>query len=266
MTGLRIHILVAVISFTVCRSPMPCHAYITVPKEPIPNKAALADCIVVGKIVKLHEKEVEARLYHHGDVRVAFVVVDVEVTEPLYGAKEVKQVAFAFIGFQVKAAAKPAVGQEGIFFGVKNSEKNFFVVPQGGFHERKSENYAKDLALARRCARALNEPDKALEVKDTDDRVLAAYIWSLRYTYTPMRWGGELKPQPVDADRSKRIVLALADADWTKPDATTGASPHSALGWLQQGATRSGSPFKDVADLPTRQQGEPPRQSSNGCG
>jgi hypothetical protein len=220
-------------------------AYITVPREPIPNKAALADCIVVGKITSIRPKPVEARLYHHGEGRIPFVVAEVQVTEMLHGAKDAKQVSIGFIEFQVKAAAtKPKVGQEGVFFGVKNSEKDFFVIPDGGFHEKKQDSYAKDLEVTRLCARALNEPKRSLASRDKTERLAAAYVWSLRISYTPMRWGGELKSEPVEAELSKAILLALADADWDR-DPKTGVLPASALSWLQIGAHKAGHPFPD---------------------
>src|ERR1051326_2693907 len=61
----------------------PSYSYITVPKEPIPNKIAQADCVVVGKIKAVEPKPVFARLYHHIAAKMQFVVADVEVSEPL---------------------------------------------------------------------------------------------------------------------------------------------------------------------------------------
>src|SRR5262249_15560532 len=63
------------------------YSYITVPKEPIPNKIAQADCVVVGKITAVGAKPVFARLYDHINAKMEFVVADVEVSEPLLGPK-----------------------------------------------------------------------------------------------------------------------------------------------------------------------------------
>src|SRR2546423_15545142 len=79
------------------------YGYITVPKEPIPNKVAQADCVVVGKITAVEPKPVFARLYQHIDAKMEFVVADVEVSEPLLGPKAAKKVRVAFVGVQVKS-------------------------------------------------------------------------------------------------------------------------------------------------------------------
>src|SRR5215475_1180059 len=101
----------------------PSYSYITVPKEPIHNKIAQADCVVVGKITAVEPKPVFARLYNHIDAKMEFVVADVEVSEPFLGPKAAKKVRLAFLWFQVKSGEHkpaPSVGQEGCLYAVKH--------------------------------------------------------------------------------------------------------------------------------------------------
>ncbi len=222
------------------------HGYITVPKEPIPNKIAQADCVVVGKITAVAPKPVLARLYGHIDAKVEFVMADVEVSEPLFGPKAAKKVRVAFLGIQVKSGEhkpKPAVGQEGCFYAVKHCTEDFYVVPAGGFHDKSGKDFEKELALTRRCCRSLSEPDTALKAKGLQDRVLTAYLLSLRYTYAPMRLRGKNEAKPIDAGQSKLILSALAEADWDRPADEAEVSPRYAVILIAEAARQGGVPM-----------------------
>jgi hypothetical protein len=224
----------------------PSYSYITVPKEPIPNKIAQADCVVVGKITAVEPKPVFARLYRHIDAKMEFVVADVEVSKPLSGPKAAKKVRLAFLQFQVKSGQHkpaPAVGQEGCFYAVKHCTEDFYVVPAGGFHDKKAKEFEKELALTRRCCEFLSEPNKALKAKELQDRVLTAYLLVLRYTYGPIRLRGKYQAKPIDAEQSKLIMLALAEADWGRPAEHVEVSPRYAVNLLVEAARQSGVPM-----------------------
>jgi hypothetical protein len=228
---------------TVLLLPTISYSYITVPKEPIPNKVAQADCVVVGKITAIEPKPVFARLYRHIDAKMEFVVADVEVSEPLLGPKAAKKVRLAFLQFQVKSGEHkpaPAVGQEGCFYAVKHCTEDFYVVPAGGFHDKKAKEFERELALTRRCCEFLSEPNKALKAKERQDRVLTAYLLVLRYTYAPMRLRGKNEAKPIDAGQSKLILLALAEADWDRPAEQTEVSPRYAVNLIVEAARQSG--------------------------
>jgi hypothetical protein len=224
----------------------PTYSYIAVPKEPIANKIAQADCVVVGKITAIDPKPVFARLYRHIDAKMGFVVADVEVSKHLLGPKAAKKVRLAFLQFQVKSGEHkpaPAVGQEGCFYAVKHCTEDFHVVPAGGFHPKKAKEFEKELALTRRCCKLLSEPNKALKAKELQDRVLTAYLLVLRYTYGPIRLRGKYQAKPIDAEQSKLIMLALAEADWGRPAEKTEVSPRYAVDLLDEAARQGGVPM-----------------------
>lgn len=233
------------------------YGYITVPKEPIPNKVAQADCVVVGKITAVEPKPVFARLYRHIDAKMEFVAADVEVSEPLLGPKAAKKVRLAFLGIQVKSGEHkpaPAVGQEGCFYAVRHCTEDFYVVPAGGFHDKNAKDFEKELALTRRCCKFLSEPNPALKAKELQDRVLTAYLLALHYTYAPMRLRGKNEAKPIDAEQSKLILLALAEADWDRPAEQMEVSPQYAVNLLGVAApfpksfpTHTGDLKKDAA-------------------
>jgi hypothetical protein len=228
----------------------PAAGYIAVPLEPIPNRVALANCVVVGRITAVAADPVTARLYPFQSAKVDFTVAEVQVSETVCGARGTKRVRLGFIGFSLKSGQykpAPAVGREGCFYAVKHWTKDFYVVPVGGFLDGKGADFDKNLALTRRCGRLLERPEPGLTSKDAGDRALAAYLLVLRYTYAPLRWyGRDTKLEPIDAGQSKLILLSLAEADWDRPDPQTKASPAWAIGWLHMTASVAGSPLPET--------------------
>jgi hypothetical protein len=224
--------------------PATATAYISLPREPAPNKVAIADCVVVGKVTASQPEPVSAHPYRQQATRLEFMVVTMAVRETLFGPRQA-QVRMGFICYKVRSGeykSVATVGQEGCFFGVK-CDQDFYVVPSGCFLDSRDPDYDKDVALARRCARMLDDPGQWLKSKEAGDRLLAACMLVLRYTYAPLRWGGQMKGEPVDAEHSKLILLALADADWTTPDPSTGLSPRNMVGWLMMSTVRTGVPW-----------------------
>lgn len=192
----------------------PAQAYLAMPNEPVAHKIAAADCAVLGKIVAIRPKPEEGQVWRHSAApRWPFTVVEVEVQELLHGPRDVKRVRF---GFKDGKATKFAVGDVGCFFGVKIAKNDFYIVPLDCFCEQKTPAFAQDLATARRLGRLMAEPEQGLNAKDADDRLLTAYLLLLRSCYVPWRHGETGKVEPLDAAQSKRILLALADGDWSK--------------------------------------------------
>ncbi len=220
-----------------------CQAYISLPVEPIANHFALSDCVVVGKIVSIGDKPEKGVLYRWGKGVAEFAVVEVETSEILSGSKESKRVKLAFLSYQMPGMKPaPQVGLEGLFFGVRTPDEKFNLVPVGAFHDSRNDAYNKKLEQARRCARLLEKPEAGLASRNGSDKLLTAYILVLRDTYCQVRKGGELKAEPMEGERSKQIMLALAEGDWS--DKESGANAGNALSWLRH------SPIKPPQDFP----------------
>ena len=191
-------------------------AYLSMPSEPIAHKVGAADCVVLGKITAIQANSMPGQVYRYSPTpQMAFTIVEVEVQESLYGLKDMKQVRF---GFRDVKAYKPnlAVGQTGYFCGVQVGMNAFYIVPLHCFCEQNDPSFAKDLASARRLGRLMGDPERGLNAKDADERLLTAYLLLLRRCYVPWRHGEPGKTQPLDAEQSKLILLALAGADWNK--------------------------------------------------
>jgi hypothetical protein len=190
--------------------------YLAMPNEPIAHKVAAADAVVLGKITAIEDRPVQGQVYRYAPAyKMPFTVVEVEPQESLYGPKDRKRVRF---GFRDTQAYRPAlaVGQTGYFCGVQVGRNDFSIVPIQCFCEQNDPGFAKDLASARRLGRLLGEPEKGLNARDEDDRLLTAYLLILRHCYAPWRRGETGKTEPIDAEQSQRILLELAGGDWAK--------------------------------------------------
>jgi hypothetical protein len=223
------------------------------PKESVANKVALADCVVLGKVTAIEAGPVQGQVWRYSALpKWDFTIVEVEIAEPLFGAKGVKRARFGFIGSlekNVQYQPAPAVGRSGCFFGVKVGNNDFYVVPRFCYHDQKAPGFADDLALARRAGRLLAKPTEGLKSKDPDERVSAAYLLILRSLFAPFRHGETGKSVPIDAEQSKLALLALAKADWKKH----GKEVRVALNWLNWGA-KYGAPMPSGLPL---DQGDP---------
>ncbi|HKB37280.1 MAG TPA: hypothetical protein VKD72_12570 [Gemmataceae bacterium] len=192
-------------------------AYIALQKEPVAHRVAAASCVVLGKITAIQDKPVKGWGELGGGGWGDFTLVEVEVKESLFGAKDKKQIRFGFINrFKQEFKPAPAVGQVGYFCGLQAGENDFYIVPLGCFCEEKSPGFKADFAVVRRLGRLLQDPDKGLKSTDAGDRLLTGYLLVLRSCYVPWRRGVAGKPEPIDAEQSKRILLALAEGDWKK--------------------------------------------------
>jgi hypothetical protein len=176
--------------------------------------------VVRGKVTAIQDKPTQGQAWRTSATpRWDFTIVEVEVKEPLYGAKDKKKVRFGFrnLGyFKQESLPGPAVGRTGYFCGVQVGNNDFYIVPIECFCDQKGPGYEKDLAAARRLGRLLEDPGQGLKSTDAEDRLVTAYLLVLRHCYVPWRHGETGKAEPIDAEQSKRILLALAEGDWEK--------------------------------------------------
>jgi hypothetical protein len=190
---------------------------------PVLNKSvrvALADTIVVGKVIAIEEKT-EAHLpnrYPNAE-KIDFRIVVVEVKEALLGAKEKKTVR---IGFSGRPELKLAVGQEACFFLMPHFEEKFYTLlaVDGAVNSviaRKDAcSFEKEMTEVRKSARLLNER-AGLKSKEPKDRYHTAAL--LVVHYRAAQWNEPLTEELVDKKESELILKGLADADWSVLDA-----------------------------------------------
>jgi len=205
--------------------------------SPIPDRVALAESVITGKVTKIENKKVSLPIAPGSKEKQDFIVAVVHIDQAIKGAKGLTEVK---VGYFAPPEA-PAEGGPRIRPGIRRPQINLnedqevllFLKPHhsGEFHllqayfdvvDKKSPEFDKDVEAAKKCAKLIEDPDKSLQSKEAEDRLITAAMLIAEYK----SWFGpdEAKQEPISAERSKLILKALADADWSvKPMPGRGA-------------------------------------------
>jgi hypothetical protein len=230
------------VAFAVLLLAGPARADMAAPPPP-QQRAAMAETVVVGKVVSIEEKTVGAKRYPGDPDKGEYQIAVVKIDSAILGAKGLTHVRVGFIPQaddpKVKIRRPPPVqlkkDDEVILFLQPHFEANFHVAPayyDGVFKRGDGKEFEKTVEDAKRVGKLLSDPQANLTAKDAKDRFETAALLIVRY-----RRNGLLTPtmkeQPIDAKESKLILEALAEADWgkgeTRWDALTPMNTFAAL-------------------------------------
>jgi hypothetical protein len=204
---------------------------LAVRQAPIPERVALADCVVTGKVTAIEERTLQLSLLPGEEQKTPYRVAVIKIEEALIGARGETQLRVAFpapaqdtppTGGRPVLRRQPrldlAVGTEGCFFLAQRPDETFYrATAFTDFVAKKGNNtFAKDLALARRSAKLLQDFLAGLQASDAGDRLLTANLLLARYRTTKLGSTGPFKNEPINARESRLLLQALADADWNK--------------------------------------------------
>jgi hypothetical protein len=212
--------------------------------SPIPERVALAEAVVVGKVTGIEDKTVSAESFPGAKDKVEYSIAVVKVADGLLGTKGLTHVKVGFIKPPAADESRPirpgrgrfgppqlAVDQEGVFFLGRHHAESFYVLRDNNSLMPKAgnDNFEKELATVKACAKLLADPKAGLKSKKADERALTASMLVVRYS-TPLT--GREKREAIDADESKLILQGLADGDWAKGFSATELTPQMAFGRL----------------------------------
>jgi hypothetical protein len=219
--------------------------------DPVPQRVAAADVVVVGKVTGFTDKAVSLPRSPGDKEKADHQIAIIKVTEAIFGASEAKEIRVAFVP-PPPANPRPGVlvlpdptqvqltrDQEACFFLTRIPDTDLYSASMLGAVLDKGNmlEYKGALTEARRIAKLLAEPKMGLASKNAEDRFATAILLVQRYR-TPR---GRQKTEPIDAEESKLILKVLSEADWTLPRPFSGlpliqaANPHLVIGTL--GAT-----------------------------
>lgn len=232
---------------TVC----PAGAVVPLTAPPLPERVALADLIALGKVTAVEDELVEAApLVKIPGVtkKVPFRIAVVSIQSSLLGAVKLERVRVAFA--PTINGAKPgrgtsrlslvhlAAGDEGCFFLRKHPDEPFYVAAAAYDFMDKSKTKAFDheVSQVRRCVRLLGDANAGLRADKAEDRLLTAALLIYRYRTARHVYRGKPKTEPVDAEKSQRILAALAEGDWRAKETPAPGSPLSLF--LRLGLTK----------------------------
>ena len=220
--------------------------------QPISQRVAAADCIVVGKVTGFGDKTVSATAAPGAKDKVEYQIAIIKVESTIAGAKGVKEIKVGFIaqpaagggpggpirpGFRRPMAPSFSLDQEGLLFLTKHHDADFYIAPMyfSVVNKRGNTNFDKEVDEAKHDVKLLADPKAGLEAKEEADRVLTAGMLMARFRQYK---GGAGKPEmkPIDPELSKKILLVLAEADWDAKPARPGPfqmNPRTIFGQLQ---------------------------------
>jgi hypothetical protein len=188
------------------------------------QRVAQANTIVVGKVEKIEEKAVTAPRFPGDKEKAEYQVAVIKIDDPILAAKGLTHVR---VGFVPPPMGRPGIGirprptvtftkdQEVLVFLNPHFEANFLEAPAyfDVIDKKGNPNFEKDLAEVKKYAKLLAAPKDGLTSKDKDERFTTAAM--LVAQYRNRRVGvNEPKTEAVDAETSKLVLTALAEADW----------------------------------------------------
>jgi hypothetical protein len=201
---------------------------------PVPQRMALADLVVVGKVQELEPEMVVAAPFFkiRGARPLAYQIARISVDQAVIGPKYpgVLRAAFQAPNHSAPPGAasvkknqvKLRVGQTGCFFLTKHPDESFYGVRStADVLNRTAKDYDKDLALVKRCAHQLGDLDAGLRSTDADERLLCAAMLIFRYRTATVVYRGKPRSQPIAAERSKRILSILGEGPWSASESTS---------------------------------------------
>jgi len=214
---------------------------------------ALADCVVVGRVVFFEDQDVAA-LSHPLATRLDdYKIAVVQVINPLKGAEKGHKLRLG-----LRSPQNLHTGQEACFFLNRHFEEDFLQMERlYDFPIGKAENpdFDGQIGQFQKLAKLWRNPVASLQSKDADERLqIVALLVSHYRTPRVGALDGAVKTQPIDARQSKLILEALAKADWTKDRADFRLTP--AQLFAQLGATAQHG--WDPPNFRTPRNGRPP--------
>jgi hypothetical protein len=204
-------------------------ALVLIAPSPISDRVARSTTIVTGKVTSIEEKSVKATSFPGADDKVEYLIAVVKIDDAVLGAKGLTHVKVGFMAPQAGGPGRPI--RPGLGRGQAKLEKDqevlLFLTPHhnGEFEtmqayfsvvDKKADTYEKDVEAAKKYVKLLAEPEKGLKSKDATERLETASMLVAKFRTAPPSKNGP-KEAPIDADLSKLIMNALADADWTPP-------------------------------------------------
>jgi hypothetical protein len=232
--------LLIVITAAIWTSPS--RAIVPLAEPSLPQRVALAEFVLVGKVKTLESDLVNASplLRIPGVGKIPFQVAVISVRTSILGTKNLTQVRVGYVVLpsaskesQLKyrrlARVKLAEGQEGCFFLTKHPEEPFYVA-QAAYEfldQSKTKDYDKKLSEIKHDAELLRDPDAGLQSKSSADRLRTAAMLIFRYRTARFVYTGQPATAPIEASQSRRILAALAETEWREEEAPLELSPFS---------------------------------------
>ncbi len=215
---------------------IPAHALRIAVQPPSPLRVAVADAVLIGRVVGLEDKDISVSAYPGAPpgAKATYRVAVVQVADVLKGDKALKTVRVGFFPppmpvapgggpGRIRPGIRPGLprvnlkaGDAGLFYLAKHfAEPLYLATGPYDVTARASSDFDKELNEARANLKLLDNPLAGLKSADKKTRFLTAALLISRYrTSRP----GTTRTEPISAEESKLILTALAESDkWGTP-------------------------------------------------
>jgi hypothetical protein len=220
---------------------------------PVSDRVARADMIVTGRVIKIEDKSVSVPVAPGAKEKIEYQVAVVKVDDPILNAKGIKEIRVGFVPPPAGVSRRPGISlvedEDVCVFLTKHADPDLHTVEAYFDVTKKKDNAGYDnfVKEAKRCAKLFADPDAGLKAKDANERLLTASMLLTRYS-TPR--AGATKQEPIDAARSKQILLAIADADWSAEPKPNVVNPRTAFARLNAEAADGWNPPAHPTQFP----------------
>lgn len=240
---MRKYLFVAALAVLALVGTAPAYALMIAPPQPA-QMAINAPVVVTGKVTAIEKETVDATAPYVGaKEKQTYTIAVVKINDALSGANNLTHIK---IGFIPPAKAQPGgvkpvpvapgqpmilpapgrpirpgfqnpelkVGQEALFFLSKHPTADFYIIPNmNNPVDVSTDAGKKQLEEVKKITSIIADPMKGLKSDKADVRTETAATMVQKYRSYPM-FGGEVDNVAINAEESKLILKALAEADW----------------------------------------------------
>ena len=194
----------------------------------IPNRVAIAETIVLGKVEQIEGQSVEMSESPDEKEKKEYFVAMVHIEAAVKGAEGLTDLKVAFPALPANSKDLPNGGDDYRLQLEIDQEVCLFLKPHhsGKFlvgacyypsFDKKDTNFEKNWKWTQQCANLLANPEKGLQAKESDERFITAAMLILQYRTSQFIPKADAKEEPIPAKQSRLILQALAEANWEKP-------------------------------------------------
>ncbi|MCS7271016.1 MAG: hypothetical protein NZ703_08020, partial [Gemmataceae bacterium] len=209
---------------------------------PPTQRAIHSEVVVIGKVVGIEKQPVDLAPAPGATDKVTHKVALIKVQENLTGADNLTHLKIAYVppaapppeGGElvperpirpIRPPIRPGLqlpelreGDEFLFFLVKHPGGSYYMMP--GMYppipvKKDDEGAKKEIEMVRKVTAALAQPLAGLKSDKPEVRAQTAAILIMKYRSAPM-FAQQVEQVPIDAELSRLILQALAEADWSQ--------------------------------------------------
>ena len=207
---------------------------------PPAQRAIHAEVVVIGKVVGIEKEPVDLAPVPGAPEKVSHKIALVKVQENLSGAENLTHLKIAFVPpaalpppppeadvpvrpiLRPRPPIRPGLqlpelreGDEYLFFLVKHPGGPYYMMP-GIYPPLSVKGAKKEIDQVKKVTTILANPMNGLKSDKPEVRAQAAAVLVIKFRSAPM-FAQDVKEVPLDAELSRLILHALAEADWSQP-------------------------------------------------